>query len=244
MRSRLIRCIYDGIHMDVIGYVRVSTEGQVEEGVSLDAQEAKIRQWADLNDRPVGDIYKDAGISGAKLASREGLQAAIKHVCKAKGALVIYSLSRLARSTRDTLDISERLSKSGAELVSLSEKIDTTSASGKMIFRLLAVLAEFERDQVAERTREAMRHLRANGKRVSRYAPFGWDVSVDGRNLVSNAEEHKVIRRIMVFRKKGRSPGWIADRLTQIGIPTKQGRKTWSAKVVRTIVKRTEEDKP
>lgn len=224
--------------MEVVGYVRVSTEGQVVEGVSLEAQEAKIRAWAGLNDREVAHIHEDAGLSGAKLACRAGLQAAIQHVCKVKGALVVYSLSRLARSTRDTLAISEQLAKAGAELVSLSEKIDTTSASGKMVFRLLAVLAEFERDQVSERTRLAMGHLRANGRRVSRYAPFGWDVSPDGRDLVPNKEERKVVRRIGALHRNGRSPGWIAHRLTDLGISTKRGRKVWSAKVVRSIVKR------
>ncbi len=227
--------------MKVIGYLRVSTEGQAVEGVSLEAQEAKVRAWADLNDRSVDHIYKDAGLSGAKMASRPGLNAAIEHACKTKGALVVYSLSRLARSTRDTLAISERLSKAGAELVSLSEKIDTTSASGKMIFRLLAVLAEFERDQVSERTRFAMSHLRANGRRVSRHAPFGWDVSLDGRDLVPNKEDMKVVRRIRTLRKNGRSPGWIANRLTDLGIATKQGCKAWSPKVVRSIVKRIED---
>ncbi|MCB9904483.1 MAG: recombinase family protein [Planctomycetes bacterium] len=230
--------------MEVIGYVRVSTEGQAEDGVSLAAQSSKIRAWAHLDDREVAHIYKDAGISGAKLSSREGLQAAILHACKVKGALAVYSLSRLARSTRDTLAISEQLSKAGAELVSLSEKIDTTSASGKMIFRLLAVLAEFERDQVSERTRVAMNHLRATGRRVSRFAPYGWNFSAAGDELVINEQEQLVIERIKQLRASGRSPGWIADSLTDHGITTKRGKQAWSAKVVRSILKRLEEAYP
>lgn len=67
-------------------------------------------------------------------------------------------MSRLARSTRDAITTSERLDKAGAALVSLSEKIDTTTAAGKMVFRMLAVLAEFERDQISERTTTAMQH--------------------------------------------------------------------------------------
>ena len=226
----------------VIGYVRVSTGGQVEEGVSLSAQKAKIRQWAELNDYEVHSIHEDAGLSGAKMAQRPGLHEAIADACMNKGALVIYSLSRLARSTRDTLSISEKLSKAGAELVSISEKIDTTSASGKMVFRLLAVLAEFERDQVSERTKLALQHKRAEGKRISRYAPYGFDLSPDGRELQPNAGEAKVIAHIVKHRAGGRSPGWIAKRLTEKGIPTKQGRQVWSAKVVRTIIKRIEEE--
>jgi DNA invertase Pin-like site-specific DNA recombinase len=64
--------------------------------------------------------------------------------CERKAALIVYSLSRLARSTKDAIAISERLAKNGADLVSLSERIDTTTAAGKIVFRMLAVLAEFE----------------------------------------------------------------------------------------------------
>lgn len=225
----------------VIGYVRVSTEGQVEEGVSLAAQAAKIRQWAELNDYEILGIHEDAGFSGSKMSQRPGLHEAIVSACKNKGALVVYSLSRLARSTRDTLSISEQLAKAGGELVSISEKIDTTSASGKMVFRLLAVLAEFERDQISERTKLALQHMRAAGKRVSRYAPYGFDLSPDCVELVPNAKEAAVIKEIVKHGANGRSAGWIAKRLTEKRIPTKQGREVWSAKVVRTILRRVEE---
>ena len=237
--SRIVDCIYVKA---VIGYVRVSTGAQAEEGVSLSAQKAKIRQWADLNDYEVLSIHEDAGLSGAKMAQRPGLHEAITHACMNKGALVIYSLSRLARSTRDTLSISEQLSKAGAELVSISEKIDTTSASGKMVFRLLAVLAEFERDQVSERTKLALQHKRSEGKRISRYAPYGFDLSPDHSELLHNPREAAVITQIAKHGANGRSAGWIAKRLTEKGIPTKQGRTVWSAKVVRTILRRIEEE--
>jgi len=226
----------------VIGYVRVSTGGQVEEGVSLAAQEAKIHQWAELNEHEVLSVHEDAGISGSGMKQRPGLQEAIKRVCKAKGTLVVYSLSRLARSTRDTLSIAETLDKAGAELVSISEKIDTTSASGKMVFRLLAVLAEFERDQISERTKVALHHMRAQGRRISRYAPYGSDLSPDGQELIPNAKEVKVIARIGKYQKQGRSAGWIARRLTEQGVQTKRGRKVWSPKVVRTILRRIREE--
>ncbi len=235
----IVECIYVKV---VIGYVRVSTGTQAEEGVSLSAQQAKIRQWAELNDYEVLGIHEDAGLSGAKIAQRPGLQEAIQQACKSRGALVIYSLSRLARSTKDTPSISEQLSKAGAELVSISEKIDTTSASGKMVFRLLAVLAEFERDQVSERTKLALQHKRAEGKRISRYAPYGFDLSPDRKELLPNAGEAKVIAEILRHGARGRSAGWIAKRLTEKGVPTKQGREVWSAKVVRTILRRVEEE--
>ena len=151
--------------MKAFGYIRVSTAGQAEDGVSLDAQEARIKAWAEANGAAGVEIFRDEGISGKRSDNRPGLQAALE-ACGRGDALIAYSLSRLSRSTRDTLEISEQLQKRGADLVSLSEKIDTTSAAGKMVFRLLAVLAECERDQIADRTRAALQYKRGNGDKT------------------------------------------------------------------------------
>ena len=86
--------------------------------------------------------------------------------------------------------------------------------------------------------RALIQHMRANGRRISRYAPYGSDLSPDGRGLVTSTAEVKIIAKIAKFEKLGRSPGWIAKRLTEQGILTKRGRKVWSAKVVRTILRR------
>jgi DNA invertase Pin-like site-specific DNA recombinase len=222
----------------VVGYMRVSSQGQVEDGVSLDAQRAKIEAWAKLHDETDIVIYQDAGISGASMDQRPGLQNALRDVCRRKGVLVIYSLSRLARSTRDTLSISDRLAKSGAELVSLSERIDTTSASGKMVFRMMAVLAEFERDQISERTRAAMAHLRSSRRRFSRFAPYGWDFDRSGELILPNLVEHQVIGRMVEMRAQGLTFQAIAERLTEESVPTKHSGRPWTAKVVWTAVRR------
>ena len=157
-----------------IGYIRVSTEAQANEGVSLDTQRAKIAAWCVVNDIELTTCFVDAGLSGKRSDNRPELQRAIDAVTTCGGVLVVYSLSRLARSTKDTIVISERLDKAGCDLVSLSEKIDTTSAAGKMVFRMLAVMAEFERDLVSERTTAALAHKRSQGKRTGGI-PFGWD---------------------------------------------------------------------
>ncbi len=224
--------------MVAIGYIRVSTEGQVEDGVSLDAQRSKLETWAKLHDEPELLVFEDAGISGSSMTQRPGLQEALREVCQRKATLVVYSLSRLARSTKDTLTISDRLAKSGAELVSLSEKIDTTSASGKMVFRMLAVLAEFERDQISERTRTAMAHLRKGGRRISRFAPFGWDFDDTGTGLVENPTEQLALAQIRQQRSAGLTLRAIASALQTAGVQAKRGGTRWSAKVVRTLLLR------
>ena len=198
-------------------YIRVSTEGQVTDGVSLDAQRAKIEAWCLVNDVQMGQVFVDAGISGKRADNRPQLQAALDTVCNDGGVLVVYSLSRLARSTKDTIVISERLDKAGADLVSLSEKLDTTSAAGKMVFRMMAVLAEFERDQVSERTCSAMAHKKSQGQRVGT-VPFGYDLDADGITLVENVDQLKAIELIHSLKEKGYSLRAIAEALDAAGI--------------------------
>ena len=89
------------------------------------------------------------------------------------------------------------------ESASLSERIDTTTAAGKMVFRMLAVLAEFERDQVAERTKVVSAHLRNQGKRISGKIPYGYDLAEDGETLVSNPTEQCGLQLIQRLRAKG-----------------------------------------
>jgi len=221
-----------------IGYVRVSTERQASEGVSLEAQKERIAAWCLANDYNLVDVFIDAGISGKRADNRPALQEAIEAVTRSGGVLVVYSLSRLARSTKDTLQIAERLERSNADLVSLSERIDTTSAAGKMVFRMLAVLAEFERDLVSERTREAMAHKRRLGQRISGRLRFGWDLEADGISLVENPEEQRILELIGELKESGESLRAIAAELTRRGIPTKEGRAEWQHSSVAGILSR------
>src|SRR5262245_5581297 len=92
-----------------IGYTRVSTRSQAEEGASLPAQEARIADWCRFHGYTLQAVYSDPGISGRKIENRPGLQAALGAVCQTGGVLAVYSLSRLARNTRETLEIGERL---------------------------------------------------------------------------------------------------------------------------------------
>ena len=216
-----------------IGYIRVSTQGQAEEGVSLDAQRAKIAAWCSLNDAELVAIFEDAGLSGASMTKRDGLHQALKATTKGM-ALVCYSISRLARSTRDMLDISAQLDAKGADLVSLTEKIDTTTAAGRMVFKMLAVLADFERDQIGERTKMALKHKRAQGE-VYAPVPFGY-AAVEGR-LVTVEQEAAIVRDILALREAGHSFAAIADTLNARGVEGKRGGR-WFASTVRYVIQR------
>ena len=221
--------------MKAVGYIRVSTQGQVDDGVSLDAQEAKVRAWAELNEAEKVVIFRDEGISGKRSDNRPGLQDALDAVGRGD-ALVVYSLSRLSRSTKDTLSISEALAKREADLVSLSEKIDTTTAAGKMVFRMLAVLSEFERDQVSDRTRFALAHKRTLHEKTGGDIPFGYKVKKG--KLVPHPEEQKTVRLVLDLEGRGLSLREICRHLEAAGVARKNGSKTWHPQTVRRIIEK------
>jgi DNA invertase Pin-like site-specific DNA recombinase len=216
-----------------VGYVRVSTGDQADHGASLDAQSAKISAWCSLSGYVLTTICTDRGISGKRMDNREGLQRALG--CLGRGdALVVYSLSRLARSTKDAIAISELLNKKGADMVSLSEQIDTTSAAGLMVFRMLSVLAEFERDLVSERTKSVLAYKKANGEK---YSPVPYGYSEDSGRLVVLAEEAGVVAEILAMRERGHTLLTIADTLNARGIQGKRGGK-WYASTIRYLIAR------
>jgi site-specific DNA recombinase len=218
-----------------IGYIRVSTEQQANEGVSLDAQRAKIEAWCTHNGYELAHVYVDAGISGKSMDKRPGLQDALKSLKKGM-ALVSYSLSRLARSTKDAISIGETVAKRKADMVSLSEQIDTTTAAGRMMFQMLAVLAEFERNLTAERTTSALQHKKATGQKYTNITPYGFE-AIEGR-LVQVLAETEVVAEIQAARSSGNTLQSIADNLNGRGIPTKTG-KQWAPATIHLLLKRT-----
>ena len=218
-----------------IAYVRVSTTEQATDGVSLDAQRSRISAWCTANGYELAAVHVDAGLSGSKAHNRPALQLALTEACRAKAALVVYSLSRLARSTKDAIAISERLDKSGADLVSLSEQIDTTTAAGKMVFRMLAVLAEFERDLISERTSTAMQHKRSRGEYTGGLEPYGWRRATNSDRLEPCLAEQAIAQEAASLRDAGLSLRAIGGRLEAEGRRPRGGGR-WHAKTVRDLL--------
>jgi DNA invertase Pin-like site-specific DNA recombinase len=223
--------------MKAIAYARVSTAHQADEGVSLEAQQAKLNAWATLTGHELIGMEIDAGISGKRADNRPALQRAIEIAEREGAVLVTYSLSRLSRSVKDTLAIAERLDKAGANLVSLTEQIDTTSAAGRMMFKMLSVLAEFEREQIGERTKGALAHLRAQGFKTGGSVPFGYDLAAGGK-LIENAGEQEALRLIAELRTDGYSLRAIAAELERLGVTTKSGKAKWNPKTLAAIVRK------
>lgn len=142
----------------LIGYARVSTDDQ-----RLDLQLAALAGAGVRDD----DVWSDKA-SGLR-SDRPGLAGALK-ACRRGDVLVVWRLDRLARSTAELLKIGERLQAAGVGLRSLTEHLDTSTATGKLIFTVIAAMAEFERNLISERTRAGMKAARDRGRRGGRPA--------------------------------------------------------------------------
>jgi len=216
-----------------IGYCRVSTIGQSIDGVSLDAQKGKIEAWGQLHNYDVVVLVETQ--SGKRADNRPVLQKTIDRACRDRVPLVFYSLSRVSRNTREMIEIAERLEKNGADMVSLSENIDTSSASGKMVFRLLAVLAEFERDVISERTRTALAHIRANGGIIGGTSPYGF--KHDNGKIVKDPKEQKNLSIIRGLHERGLTYREIQDELRKRKVLNRRGKSDWNLAVLSRILK-------
>jgi DNA invertase Pin-like site-specific DNA recombinase len=208
-------------------YRRVSTQRQADEGVSLQAQAEKARAWCEAMGYTVVGEFEDAGISAKRADNRPALQDALDLTTRDGAALVVFSLSRLARSTKDALNIAERLDKAGADLISLSEDLNTATAAGRMIYGLLAILSQFERELIGERVKAALACKRDKGFRAGGSTPFGFDEGKGGR-LLENTTEQETISLICSLRAEGMTLRAIASELDLRGITSKRGKRAVS----------------
>lgn len=195
----------------VIGYVRVSSEQQADQGVSLQAQEDKIRSYCALYDLELVTIIADAGAS-AKTLQREGLQRALGMLENGQAeGLVVVKLDRLTRSVADLGSLIADYFNTYA-LLSVCEQIDTRSASGRLVLNVLTSVAQWEREAIGERTSQALQYKKAQGERVGTVA-LGKSLSADGKCLVDNPQEQQAVRLAKQYRESGLSFRKIATRL-------------------------------
>ena len=182
----------------VVGYVRVSSEQQTDHGVSLQAQEEKIRQYCSLYDLTLVDIITDAGVS-AKTLQREGLQKALSmlETGQADGIVVV----KLDRLTRNVADLGTLITEyfNAYALLSVCEQIDTRSASGRLVLNVLTSVAQWEREAIGERTSQALQCKKSQGERVGTIS-MGKSLSINGKYLVENPQEQHAITLAKQYR--------------------------------------------
>lgn len=218
-----------------IGYIRVSTLEQANEGISLLAQANKIRAYAELHDElELIEVIEDAGISGTTM-KRDGLQKVIELIeSQEVDALIVYKLDRLSRKVVDTLNIIERVEDAGAIFHSIREKVDTQSAIGKFFLTITAAFAQMERDVISERTKEALAYKSSQGEYLGA-VPYGF--TLKGSGLTKAEDEARVIGTIVLKRQEGLTLRAIAQYLNDSGIKTKRNGR-WYATTVKNVLDR------
>jgi len=213
--------------MKAVIYARFSPRRRPSKAESIDTQLDRCRSYCMANDYTLVAERSDEMLSGARTGNRPGLESAIAAACRHKAVLVVYALSRLARNTKDAIEIADRLAAGGAHLAMLDMQIDTSSSIGRCFFTILAALDQLERERIAERTSDAMLRLQADGRRMSKQPPYGWMIDPDsprdadsGRRtgLIANPREQAVIPRIVELHGRGMSLRAIGRQLAREGI--------------------------
>ena len=173
-------------------YVRVSTQDQAQHGFSLNAQQEALENYAKALGYEILKIYRDEGKS-AKDLKRPEMQQMLKDAESNKfSAIFIYKLDRFSRSLKDLILTIDKLKELGIDFVSLQDKIETTSASGKLMFHVISAFAEFERNIIGDRTKFGMQRKAKEGGFITK-APKGYKI-VD--KMLIPGENSKEIKQI------------------------------------------------
>ena len=221
--------------MKAIGYARVSTDKQAEQGVSLEAQEAKIRAMATVQGADLIEVIVDGGES-AKNLNRPGLRRLIALVDAGNiDAVIVAKLDRLTRSVKDLCELLELFEKRRVALVSVAESLDTGSAAGRLVITIMGAVSQWEREAIGERTRDALRHKRTSGERVGNIR-FGFRLSPDGKHVEPDPGEQAVLTEIRHLRQNGHTLRGIAAALNQRALRTRRG-SAWRLEHVARIIK-------
>ncbi|HCD1644745.1 TPA: recombinase family protein [Staphylococcus aureus] len=204
------------------GYIRVSTERQVE-GYSIEGQITQIEQYCQFNGYELVDIYADRGISGKSMNHPE-LQRMLNDAKNGKlDCVMVYKTNRLARNTSDLLTIVEELHRQNVEFFSLSERMEVKNSTGKLMLQILASFSEFERNTILENIYNGQ-HQRALKGYYQGNLPLGYNNIPDNKKeLMINQHEANIVKYIFESYAKGHGYRKIANALNHKGYVTKKG---------------------
>ena len=227
----------EGIQRRAVGYVRVSTDMQATEGMSLDAQQSAIEGYCALHGIKLVKICKDV-ISGGKDV-RPGLQEALRTLQTSADVLIVLKFDRLSRSIKHFCELYETYFKDGTkELVAIRESIRLDSSLGRALVGILLVFAQMEREATGERTREAINHIKKSGYHFGK-VPFGKRTIPAPDHprmkiLVDDEEELAVIAQLREWATEGVGISEMAERLNAKGTKPPQG-ATWTKSLLYNL---------
>jgi DNA invertase Pin-like site-specific DNA recombinase len=222
----------------VVGYARVSHSRQLD-GVSLEAQEARIRAYAIARGWTIDEVLVEKGRSGRNLR-RPMLERLLADVRGQRVShVIVFKLDRISRSVADLLRLLELFKSKAVSFVSVCEVIDTSSSMGEFIFTLLAAVARLESMQIGERTSVALRHLRSQGLKCGK-VPWGWVAK--GNKVVPVAAEQRALAEAKKMREQGKSWNDIGQLFASRGLPPRGGGDWYPSSVRQVLMSRMSEE--
>lgn len=195
-------------------YVRVSTEEQAKEGISIDAQIERCKSYCKARGWKVFNVYTDAGHSAGSM-KRPAIQQLLQEIDKNKiQNILVYKIDRFSRNLKDLINLLANFKEKGIHFTSVTENIDTTTAMGEAFLQMIGVFAQLERGMVKERVEMAFDKKINDGEVLNR-APIGYTYKKG--KLIIDEDSAEIVKEIFNMWVKGISYKEISDKLQ---IPT------------------------
>ena len=222
-------------------YIRVSSQQQVDKGVSIDAQKRRIKEYAKFKGLNLDekDIFIEEGVSdGIPIWERPRGRALKQKLQTGNYSHVIcMKLDRMFRLVSDMLHTVDELADAGMSfhIVDLNgEAVDTSSSMGRFMLTMMAAMAEMERGLISERTLEGMIQLKANHRKFT-HSIYGWDVDKNGMLIPNWNEQNNIDYMVWQMVKNGMSASSVARSLNKQGIRGKRGGEWQGNAITRTV---------
>ena len=219
----------------VAAYARVSTDSD-KQLVSLETQKNHYEKYIQARpDWEYAGLYYDEGVTGTKLAKRDGLKQLLDDCDRGLiDYIIVKSISRFSRNTVDSIEIVRKLCQDGIYIYFEKENIDTGKMEGELLLSILSSLAESESHSISENNKWSAQRRFQNGTFKIGYPPYGYK-NVNGE-MVVDQEQAETVRWIFSEVLSGKSPAAVAKELNRRGVPSKRGGR-WEGHVINCMVR-------